>query len=30
MVWQFLPTDARSAVAISERYAEGKATGPIF
>jgi hypothetical protein len=26
MVWQFLPTEARSAVAISERFAEGKAT----
>ncbi len=26
MVWQFLTTEARSAVAISERFAEGKAT----
>lgn len=26
MVWQFMTTEARSAVAISERFAEGKAT----
>jgi hypothetical protein len=26
MVWEFLPTDARSAVLIRERFAEGRAT----